>query len=322
MKSERSALTLSMVAALVVGLTAVGLGVVTGSGAILLDGAFNLCFFGTAVITLRVARLLERPDDARYPFGYVQYEPLINMVKGLLILGVGGFAVFDASVALVRGGNEISAGPAVGYAFCALVLCGAVLIILKGSAVRIASPLVDGDVENWTVNTAISVGMFIAFLLAIVLDRFGWVAAARLVDPALVILVVLLTIGVPIRMAYRALMSLLKHSVEGSVVAEAGTIVRDVTVALSPRNLMVRAVRPGRTTYILIHVVLHGEKAALTVTQADVLRCAIICRLAEKYASVVADIVFTTVPEYAAPTTGWARKRDLPVNFDQSAGAQ
>ena len=50
---------------------------------------FNLCFFATALVTLKVAKLLGQPDDRRYPFGYVQFEPLINMVKGLLIVGVG-----------------------------------------------------------------------------------------------------------------------------------------------------------------------------------------------------------------------------------------
>ena len=45
------------------------------------------------LFTLRVARLLARPDDERYPFGYLFFEPLINTVKGLLILGVSAFAL-------------------------------------------------------------------------------------------------------------------------------------------------------------------------------------------------------------------------------------
>ncbi|HEY2123277.1 MAG TPA: cation transporter [Chthoniobacterales bacterium] len=81
MKSERSALMLSTVVALFIGAIAIAIGIATGSGAILLDGAFNLCFFATALVTLRVARMLERPDDDRYPFGYLQFEPLINMVR-------------------------------------------------------------------------------------------------------------------------------------------------------------------------------------------------------------------------------------------------
>ena len=89
MFTERTELLVSTIAALALGLLALAVALGTGSAAVLLDGVFNLCFFVTALATLRVAKLLQRPDDARYPFGYVQFEPLINMAKGLLILGVG-----------------------------------------------------------------------------------------------------------------------------------------------------------------------------------------------------------------------------------------
>ena len=116
MTAETRALVLSAAAALVLGIVALIMALAAGSGAILLDGAFNLCFFVTALVTLRVARLLERPDDQQYPFGYLHFEPLINMVKGLLILGVGLIALIDAAFSLYRGGTEVSAGLALAYA--------------------------------------------------------------------------------------------------------------------------------------------------------------------------------------------------------------
>ena len=116
MRSERAALLLSAAAALVLGAVGVAAAVATGSGAILLDGLFNLCFFATALFTLRVAALLARPDDERYPFGYLFFEPLINTVKGLLILGVSLFALVDAAIALATGGRAVAFGPAIAYA--------------------------------------------------------------------------------------------------------------------------------------------------------------------------------------------------------------
>ena len=127
----------------------------TGSGAILLDGLFNLCFFGTALFTLRVAALLARPDDERYPFGYLFFEPLINTVKGLLILGVSLFALVDAAIALATGGRDgrRSARRSL-YAAFATVACLAVVLALRRTRQRGASPLVAADVDNWTVNAA------------------------------------------------------------------------------------------------------------------------------------------------------------------------
>ena len=86
--TERAALRLSAAAALLIGVLGLAAALATGSGAILLDGLFNLTFFATALLTLRVATLVARPDDEPYPFGYIFFEPLITTVKGLLILGV------------------------------------------------------------------------------------------------------------------------------------------------------------------------------------------------------------------------------------------
>ena len=62
MSAEVRALTLSAAAALMLGVLGLVVSLATGSGAILLDGAFNLSFFVTALATLRVVRLLQRPD--------------------------------------------------------------------------------------------------------------------------------------------------------------------------------------------------------------------------------------------------------------------
>ena len=157
MTSEVRALSLSAAAALILGVMGVAVSLATGSGAILLDGAFNLSFFLTALVTLRVVRLLRRPDDRDYPFGYLYFEPLINTVKALLILTIALVALIDAGVSLYRGGNEVSAGLAVTYAAFGTAICGLLVLALRRARRRAASPLVEADIENWFVNLAITV---------------------------------------------------------------------------------------------------------------------------------------------------------------------
>jgi predicted Co/Zn/Cd cation transporter (cation efflux family) len=289
----------------VLGVVALIVALATGSGAILLDGAFNLCFFATALVTLHVARLLERPDDRQYPFGYLHFEPLINMVKGLLILGVGLIALIDAAFSLYRGGNDVSAGLALAYAAFATVYCTAVFLALRHAQRETASPLVGGDIDNWVVNLAISVGMLAAFCLALILQRAGMEAAARLVDPILVSLVVILTAGVPIRMAGTGLMALLKRAPATEVVASIDGLVRGALKGLPIRALYIRVVQPGRTTYAMVHVLLGEAEAGLEVKEADELRRAVVAAVASRHAPGIVDIVFTAIEEFAAPTTGF-----------------
>jgi predicted Co/Zn/Cd cation transporter (cation efflux family) len=154
MKSEATALMLSTVAALLMGVVGVVAAVITNSQAILLDGLFKACYFVTAMFTLRVAQLLKRPDDAQFPFGYLYFEPLINAVKGLLILGVALFALIDAALTILAGGRDIAVGGAIGYAAFATALCLAMALLLRRARRHVVSPLVNADVENWSVMIA------------------------------------------------------------------------------------------------------------------------------------------------------------------------
>ena len=306
MASERGLLGVSGAAALAIGVVALFTALATGSGAILVDSAFNLCFFGTALLTLRVATLVGRPDDARFPFGYLHLEPLVNMVKGLLILGVGLIALIDAAFSIYRGGNQLSAGLALAYAAFATAFCAGVLVVLRRGRRRVKSPLLDGDIDNWLVNVAISLGMLAAFCLALLLQRVARDQAARYVDPVLVSLVVVLTIGVPVRMTRGALMGLLKRAPDEAVTRSVERLIRGSLGGQRMRALYVRVARPGRTTYVLAHVLLDEAEGALEVRRADALRRAAVDALVAAHAPVIADIVFTTVESFAAPTVGFA----------------
>jgi cation diffusion facilitator family transporter len=309
MDAETRALALSAIAALALGVPALVVAFASGSAAVLLDSAFNLCFFATALVTLRVARQLRRPDDDRYPFGYLQFEPLINLVKALLILGVGLFALADSGLAIRRGGTEVAAGPALAYAAYATVHCAVVLWALRRAGRRAASPLVVADVGNWAVNLAISAGMTVAFVLAVVFQQAAMPAAAMLVDPVLVSLVVLLTLPVPVRMCRGALLALLQRAPAPEVVGAVEAAVRRALGELPVRGVFVRVVQPGRTTYALVHVLLGDEATGLDMRDADRLRRAVGEAVAAACGRSITDVVFTADPALAAPTTGLEPER-------------
>ena len=95
-RAERSCLVLSGVGNIVIAAVGLTIAVLSKSQAIMLDGMFNLIYFGTALFTLRVAFLVRKGDDARYPYGYGFFEPLVNGLKGVLILGVSWMRSGDA----------------------------------------------------------------------------------------------------------------------------------------------------------------------------------------------------------------------------------
>jgi cation diffusion facilitator family transporter len=302
---EKGALILSGAAALAIGIAALGAVLLSGSQAILLDALYNLAFFVTALFTLQVARLLARPDDARFPFGYLQFEPLINAVKGLLILGVAVYALVGAVITILSGGRSLTLGPALVYAVAATAACAVVWVVFRRANARIGSPLVEADVGNWAVNTAVSAGVLAAFLIALALGRAGRDAAARFVDPILVGAVVVLTLPVPVRMAARGLLALLNRAPPAAITEAVEAKVRAALADLPTRAIYVRTVKPGRTAYVTVHALVEPELATLDLAAADALRRTVIEALVSGHAPVIVDVVFTTIPEYAEPTAGF-----------------
>lgn len=299
MEQERRGLVVSAVVAFGLGIFALVAGIQTGSGAILLDAAFNICFFGAALLTLRIATLLRQPDDARYPFGYFHFEPLINLIKGLLIVGTGLVATFDAVLNIVRGGNDIAEGLAMTYAVIGSLVCAVALAVLVPMARRTGSPLLRADVDNWTVNLAITAGMGVAFFLAGHLSRAELHGPAGYVDPLLVCLVVGLTMALPVRLGARSLFALLRRAPEGELAEDIRAVVAGQVRDLGA-DVTVRAERPGRVIYALVHVVVPPGRA-LDVSEADYLRAAIEAALETRLGDILADVLFTSRADLAAP---------------------
>lgn len=315
MDAERVALWISATIAIAIGLAALALGLISGSSAILLDSAFNISFFAAAVLTLRIVTLLRRPDDAKYPFGYIQFEPLINLVKGLLILGTGLIAFIDGILTLISGGQAIEAGLALYYAIGAVAACGLAVVSLRRASGRAHSPLVAADLDNWTVNALITAAMGGAFLVALLLQSFGMNGAARYVDPLFVCAVVAFTAPVPIRIVWRSIRALIHRAPDDGTDADIKARAIEALGDTPTVALHVRAIRPGRSVYALLHVVL-PEGATLDVGVADVLRAKIISALTSAYEGIVADVVFTADPVFADPAAAndpayLARLRDI-----------
>ena len=168
-RAERKALILSAVGNLIIGVVGIIIAAVSKSQAIMLDGLFNLSYLATGLFTLKVAALVQQGDDERFPFGYAFFEPLVNGMKGVLVLGISIMALVGAVQALFSGGRAIAAGTAIAYGIFAATACCVLAWVTRRGAKRSGSPLVIADAENWLVNGAISSAVLLAFISILII---------------------------------------------------------------------------------------------------------------------------------------------------------
>lgn len=309
MKTESSTLAFSAFMALLIGCAGITATLASNSQAILLDGSFNLIYFSVALVTIKVSKLASRPDSESYPFGYSYFESLVNLCKGLLILGVSIFALVDAIAALLTGGREISAGLAVIYALFATAACSLTAWVMHRSQRHVSSPLVAADKLNWLVNSVISAAVLVAFCLVMLFERLDWRGIVPYVDSLLVMAVVLLCLGVPVRMASQALRELLNKTPDETIAEPVRQAIARGLADIDTQEVRVRMVRPGRLLYIMVHVVLPKALHDSTLAHQDALRQQIDEEVRRIYSPVVCDVVFTEDDRWAAPSCGQLVKR-------------
>ncbi len=300
-RAERKVLWVSAAGNLVIGCVGLIFSIISSSQAILLDGLFNLTYLATGLFTLKVARLVFKGDDERFPFGYAYFEPLVNGLKGVLVLGVSLMALVDALQTLLTGGRSISAGAAIAYGVFAASTCWLLALITRRGAKRTVSPLVQADAENWLVNGAVSVAVLLAFISIVFLKGSTLDYLVPYVDPFLVITVVLLFISIPVRMAWQALMELLNRTPPAEILQQVQEAVKACTKHLPVQQLYVRVIQPGRTRMVLAHVVLPSDFQVGGLESLDALRARTLEVLQQAHLATILDMVFTADPNWGAP---------------------
>jgi predicted Co/Zn/Cd cation transporter (cation efflux family) len=291
--TEARALTLSAWAYAAMAGLGIGFYFLTRSEAILLDGAYNLISFLMTLVAQRVARLVDVPQTEDFHFGFAHFEPLLNTLRTLLIIGIGLYALASSVEALFHGGRPLSAGHAVVYGALAASGCFMVSFRLRRAARHAASPLLRVDADNWFLNALLSTGVGLSFVFAYAIQSTRLSHWVPYVDPVLVTVLVLVAVPGPLRTLADNLSQVLMAAPEPGIQADIRGRVEAAVSQLQPSLVHVRMLPYGRFLYIQVHVLLRQGHELGSVDVLDALRSGIHSSLAHIHPRLVLDVVFT-----------------------------
>ena len=270
------ALRLSVTAGAVSAVLAVAWGLVSGSRVILFDGVSAAIGLLMSVLSLAAARAAAQPDTPAFPYGKQSLLPAAIGAQGIARLGFTTYAVIDATVVILRGGDDVSAGSAILYAAVAATLCVGVAWSLRGPASR--HELVAAEALGWRIASMLSIAIFIGFGVVALLPP-GDVKdlAGRYADPVLVIVVSLVVLPAPLRLVRTMLRELLEMRPPPEVERPARLAVVEVCASMGLTDPVIRMTKSGGRLYVEVdHVVTPGE---WDISRVDELRAALLSRL-------------------------------------------
>lgn len=314
-KAEARALTYSMYGNAAMAAMALAFAVLTGSEAILLDGAYSLVALIMAFIALRTSQLVLLPGSRRFHFGYALFEPATNTARSLLILAILVFAFGSSIVALFTGGHRMDPGVALAYSIVMAVMCLVMAWIQSRQARRIESALLKLDATNWIIDSIFSAAVGVGFGLALLLSYIepAWLPYA---DPLIVIVLVVIMAPIPARHLVSNFSQMLLKAPNEQVQAKAHAALDAVLADQGVSDRWVGMLHAGRVRYVMVYLLLDEQAREQTVLATEKLRCKVEAALRDALPGqpeLEADVIFTGDPaRFEHITDPFSKKTSKP----------
>lgn len=122
-----------------------GVGLATGSMSLVADGVHSFSDLATDLVVLGGMRLASRPPDESHAYGHGKYETLAGATVALALFGVGVWLVWEAVVALLRGGGGAPAPAVVGVAGISILIKEWMFRVTRRVAHRVRSPALEAN---------------------------------------------------------------------------------------------------------------------------------------------------------------------------------
>ena len=199
-QKEQFVLKVSMYSALILAIFGISFGIFVKSMAVIFDGFVALISVGLGALSVITSRYIYKEDDDIFQYGYVRFEPMVNLFKSLVLVFVCVYAFINALQSIIHGGYAVELGGAVAYSLCAFVFCAILFVYTLFYTRLLESDLIKVDNTEWKIDCVLYLGALGAFgVIYFLLSPKS--ALAMYVDPLLLAVLSLMLCVSPIRIA-------------------------------------------------------------------------------------------------------------------------
>lgn len=298
-KREKSAMSVSLYGNLVFVVIELVMALVTGSQAVLLDAVYDSVEFCMLLPSIFLIPLLYKPSNEEHPFGYMQIETIFVVVKGITMTAVTFGLIFNNINLMLHGGHIVSFHTVAGFELFACILGIIVTVYLYYKNKQMESPLINMEMQGWRIDSFISLGMTVAFLLPILIP-FDWFQhIVPYLDQLITIVLSLVMIPTPIHTVITGIRDLMLIPPEEETIDDIKETIEPIIGVYGHKNLYYDIVRTGRKLWISVYI--SFEKDIVSLSKFKQLQDQCIKALASKYSDfyfeLLPDIEFTGIED-------------------------
>lgn len=272
METESYLLKISTLGTLFFAVLGIAWGWTVKSEMILFDGMYSLGGVILSLLALMGSIYINKKDYEKYPFGKKMIEPLIVIIKSLAIFIMCIYSLTGSIKDLINGGNEVQYGYALIYALISTLGCGIAYFFLKKKGKAINSSLVNIESSQWLMDTLLSLGVLVGFLIANIIKPTEFIWFNKYLDPLMVIICSSVFIKMPIKSLGDGLKELLEFKADDSITLEIDKLVEGIEREYNFEDTITRVSKTGNDLRIEIDFIYNEESNIKALDEMDGVR--------------------------------------------------
>ena len=272
MKLENKILKISMVGALFFALFGIAWGWTVQSEMIIFDGLYSFISLALTMLSLYINNFIAKKELDKYPFGKYILEPLVISFKSLIIGGMCLYSLIGAIQDVVHGGNTVEYGSALIYSIVSVIGCGGVYIFMKKKGDKISSELIKVEASQWLMDTLLSIGVLVGFVIAMILRNTRFSGLNVYIDPMMVIMVSVVFIKMPVQSFINAFKEILCVKANDEINDDIYFIVKEIEKEYKFEDSISRVSKIGGELRIEIDFIYNEESKLKDLDQMDCVR--------------------------------------------------
>ena len=272
MKLENKILKISMVGALFFALFGIAWGWAIKSDMIIFDGLYSFISLALTMLSLYINNFIAKKELDKYPFGKYILEPLVISFKSLIIGGMCLYSLIGAIQDVVHGGNTVEYGSALIYSIVSVIGCGGVYIFMKKKGDKISSELIKVEASQWLMDTLLSIGVLVGFVIAMILRNTRFSGLNVYIDPMMVIMVSVVFIKMPVQSFINAFKEILCVKADDEINDDIYLIVKEIEKEYKFEDSISRVSKIGGELRIEIDFIYNEESKLKDLDQMDCVR--------------------------------------------------
>jgi cation diffusion facilitator family transporter len=273
---EQRTLSISIYTIIGLAIAGIGYGLYIGSEAVMLDGFFALTSLMGSGLYLLAAKVVEKPADRHFQYGYAHIEPLVNSFNSLILMIVCLYAFFNGLKGLSSEGNLVDANDVVAYSLITALVCAIVWQYERRVAQRSDSDLIRNDAREWMISMSFSVVTGLGFALLWVLPEPARTWWAQYADSAVLAILALLLLPVPMKTFYVNMREVLViTNPQDEVTLRVAEVMRQIEAEYDLADYSTHIAKTGRIHVIEINIMVGPDFKLRGVPELDALRARI-----------------------------------------------